>query len=107
MIKMPMSYQTKIGDFGDGLSGGQKQRLLLARAIFKKPKILILDEATSHLDCANETSVNEAIKALNIMRIVVAHRESTIVGSDRVFRLIDANLSEISASVTENDNEQG
>lgn len=87
ILRMPMGYLSKVGDLGDGLSGGQKQRLLLARALFKRPKFLLLDEATSHLDIFNESLVNQSISSLNITRIVVAHRPSTIAGSDRVFRL--------------------
>jgi len=56
------------------MSGGQKQRVLLARALYKQPKILVLDEATSHLDIMNERAVNEAIKDMKLTRIVVAHR---------------------------------
>ncbi len=81
---MPMGYHSLIGDMGSGLSGGQKQRLLLARALYKKPQVLFLDEATSHLDVFLESKVNEAIKALNITRIIVAHRKETIATADQV-----------------------
>ncbi len=81
---MPMQYNTLIGDMGTVLSGGQKQRVLLARALYKKPKILFLDEATSHLDIAKEQEVNTSIKSLNITRIIVAHRPETIASADRV-----------------------
>ena len=93
--RMPMGYQTLVGDLGDGLSGGQKQRILLARAIFKNPKIIVLDEATSHLDTENESSVNHAISELQITRIVVAHRHSTIAGADRVLRLAAGTLTAV------------
>ena len=82
--KMPMGYQTLVGDMGTVLSGGQKQRLLLARALYKQPRVLILDEATSHLDIASEAQVNAAIASLNITRIVVAHRPETIRSAQRV-----------------------
>jgi ATP-binding cassette, subfamily B, bacterial CvaB/MchF/RaxB len=82
--QMPMAYQTLVGDMGTVLSGGQKQRLLLARALYKRPRILILDEATSHLDVESEAKVNAAIASLNITRIVVAHRPETIRSAQRV-----------------------
>jgi ATP-binding cassette subfamily B protein RaxB len=89
---MPMGYQTLIGDMGSSLSGGQKQRLLLARALFKAPSILFLDEATSHLDTANERSVNEAIRHMQISRVIVAHRQETIASVGRVVELADGKV---------------
>ncbi|MGQ5522693.1 peptidase domain-containing ABC transporter [Chitinimonas sp. PSY-7] len=87
VMAMPMNYQTLVGDMGSSLSGGQKQRILLARALYRQPKILFLDEATSHLDVALELRVNEAIKHLNITRIIIAHRLETIRSADRVIDL--------------------
>ncbi|MBI3231078.1 MAG: Flp pilus assembly complex ATPase component TadA, partial [Burkholderiales bacterium] len=84
---MPMGFNTLVGDMGTVLSGGQKQRLLLARALYKKPSILFLDEATSHLDIAREKQVNEVVKSLNITRVIVAHRPETIASADRVIVL--------------------
>lgn len=84
---MPMGFNTLVGDIGTGLSGGQKQRILLARALYKDPKILVLDEATSHLDIWNEQHVNAAIKKLQLTRIVVAHRPETIAMAERVIVL--------------------
>ena len=84
---MPMGYDTLVGDMGTVLSGGQKQRVLLARALYKRPSILFLDEATSHLDIQKEYQVNTAIKALNITRIIIAHRPETIASANRVIVL--------------------
>lgn len=81
---MPMGFNTLIGDMGAALSGGQKQRILLARALYKKPKILFLDEATSHLDVAREAMVNQAIQALDMTRVIIAHRPETIASAKRV-----------------------
>ncbi|WP_406805698.1 peptidase domain-containing ABC transporter [Burkholderia semiarida] len=84
---MPMGYNTLVGDMGTVLSGGQKQRVLLARALYKRPKILVLDEATSHLDLQREQQVNTAISELNMTRIIVAHRPETIASASRVVML--------------------
>ena len=86
-MKMPMGYETIIGELGTGISGGQKQRLLIARALYRKPGILFMDEATSHLDLNNEANINHAISNLSITRIIVAHRPSTIASADRVINL--------------------
>lgn len=83
ILSMPMAYHTLVGDIGSGLSGGQKQRILLARALYKNPGVLVLDEATSHLDTLNEGAVNRAIKQLSLTRIMVAHRPETIQMADR------------------------
>ena len=84
---MPMSYHTLIGDMGSALSGGQRQRLLLARALYKQPRILFLDEATSALDVQRERLVNEAIRGLKLTRILIAHRPETIASAGRVIVL--------------------
>ncbi|UMZ09502.1 peptidase domain-containing ABC transporter [Pseudomonas sp. MPFS] len=91
---MPMGYNTLVGDMGTVLSGGQKQRVLLARALYKRPRILLLDEATSHLDIACEQRVNQAIQGLRITRIMVAHRPETIASADRVIRLLAGRVSD-------------
>jgi len=87
IMAMPMGYQTLVGDMGNILSGGQKQRILLARAMYRKPKILFLDEATSHLDIIKEKEINDMIKLLNITRIIIAHRPETISSVDRIIAL--------------------
>lgn len=87
IAQMPMGYETQVGDLGIGLSGGQVQRLLFARALYKRPKILLLDEASSHLDAGNEACVNQALKALSVTRVMIAHRKETIETADRVIVL--------------------
>lgn len=85
--KMPMDFYTLVGDMGSTLSGGQKQRILLARSLYKNPKILFLDEATSHLDINKEEEVNNAIKKLGITRIIAAHRQETIAMANKIIQL--------------------
>ena len=92
IIAMPMQYDTLVGNLGTALSGGQVQRILLARAIYKNPKILFLDEETSHLDIDNEKIVNDAIKQLKMGRIIVAHRLETIKLADQIFQLTSGGL---------------
>lgn len=84
---MPMGYATLCGDMGTVLSGGQKQRILLARALYKQPRMLLLDEATSALDVSREQRVNDAVRALSLTRILVAHRPQTIASANRVIVL--------------------
>lgn len=91
IVRMPMSYQTLVGDMGSSLSGGQKQRILLARALYRNPKLIILDEATSHLDINLEKAVNSAIKNLQVTRIVIAHRPETIASCDYIIDLASIN----------------
>ncbi len=78
---------------GSTLSGGQKQRVLLARALYRKPKILIMDEGTAHLDAAHEQTVNRAIASMGITRIIIAHRRETIDIADRVLVMANGKLS--------------
>jgi ATP-binding cassette subfamily B protein RaxB len=92
IMKMPMQYHSLVGDMGSSLSGGQKQRLLLARALYQNPDILFLDEASSHLDMANEAQINHHLKSLNMTRIIVAHRPQSIAMADKVYRLADGIL---------------
>ncbi len=91
IMSFTMRYETLVGDMGSTLSGGQKQRILLARALYKKPKFLYLDEATSHLDSINEIAINQSLKHLNITQIIVAHREESIKLADRVIDLSSIN----------------
>lgn len=85
--RMPMRMHTSVGEMGSALSGGQRQRILLARALYRRPKILFLDEATSQLDRECEERINLALKELSMTRIVIAHREETLRLADRTLAL--------------------
>jgi len=91
---MPMGFNTLIGDMGASLSGGQRQRILLARALYKRPKILFLDEATSALDVEREREVNQSIKQLALTRIIVAHRPETIASASRVIVMNEGKVTQ-------------
>ena len=96
ICRMPMGYQTLVGDLGSGLSGGQKQRVLLARAIYRRPRILALDEATSHLDVTRERAVTANLARLPLTRLMIAHRPDTIAGAERVIVLDGGAVDELS-----------
>lgn len=87
---LPMGLDTPLGESGKGLSGGQLQRLAIARAVVGRPSLLVLDEATSHLDEQTERDVTERLNKLDMTKVVIAHRLSTIKNADVVFRLDDA-----------------
>ena len=95
IVQMSMGYHTMLGELGTGLSGGQKQRILLARALYASPTVLALDEATSHLDMANEILVSRALQHLNLTRIVIAHRPETIASAQRQIHLTPAGIQEV------------
>lgn len=99
IVRMPMGYQTIVGDLGTGLSGGQKQRLLLARALYKKPRVLALDEATSHLDVGNERAVANSLSQLQLTKLIIAHRPETISGAQRVVQVKDGKVLEVVRAV--------
>lgn len=84
IMAMPMGYNTLVGDMGSSLSGGQKQRILMARALYRRPRILFLDEGTSHLDVETERQINATLRRLEITRVSIAHRPETIRAADRV-----------------------
>jgi len=96
ILSMPMGYETICGELGSTLSGGQRQRILLARALYRRPKILFLDEGTAHLDVATENKVQSAIRELGITCIIVAHRPEVLVAADRVVTLIDGQIFDAS-----------
>lgn len=95
ITRMPMGLQTLVGDLGSGLSGGQKQRILLARALYKQPRILALDEATSHLDLSNERAVTLSLAHMRLTRLIIAHRPETIAGAQRVVVLKGGQVSDL------------
>ena len=99
VVAMPMGYHTLVGDLGTGLSGGQKQRLLLARALYKQPGVLALDEATSHLDVANERAVTQVLAQMKLTRLVIAHRPETIAGAQRVVQVKEGGVTEVMRAV--------
>jgi len=94
-----MQYNTLVGDMGSSLSGGQKQRIILARALYSRPSMLFLDEATSNLDTTNEAAINQHIKNLSITRVIIAHRPETFKSADFILKLEDGKLSDITSLV--------
>ncbi|SFB68025.1 ATP-binding cassette, subfamily B, MsbA [Brevinema andersonii] len=94
--KFPLKYQTEVGDYGSNLSGGERQRIILARAVLRKPQILLLDEPTSALDAESEQAVTQALE--NIYRhqttIIIAHKLSTIEKADRIVVMQDGRIIE-------------
>ena len=93
---LPDGYDTLVGERGYRLSGGEKQRVAIARVILKDPKVLILDEATSHLDSQSEALIQEAMETVMRGRtsLVIAHRLSTIIGADRILVISEGRLVE-------------
>lgn len=83
IVRMPMGYETLVGDMGSSLSGGQKQRVLIARAHYRKPRLIVMDEGTSHLDATAEEKVLAYLAELATTRVVCAHRSGAIAASDK------------------------
>jgi ATP-binding cassette, subfamily B, bacterial CvaB/MchF/RaxB len=84
---MPMGYNTVVGDLGTSFSGGQRARLFLARALYRKPKIIVIDEGSANIDLKTEAAINETLQRLKITKIVVAHRPQTIEAASKVWTI--------------------
>lgn len=84
IMAMPLNYLSLVGEGSGALSGGQRQRIFLARAIYRQPRLLMLDEATSHLDLRAEAVVNAGINTLNATRVSIAHRPESLLAADRI-----------------------
>jgi ATP-binding cassette, subfamily B, bacterial CvaB/MchF/RaxB len=85
--RMPMGFETLVGDMGSTLSGGQKQRIVLARALYRRPAILFLDEATSHLDEPTDAIIVAGLRDLSMTRVIIAHRPATVAHADEIVSL--------------------
>jgi ATP-binding cassette subfamily B protein RaxB len=106
VMQMTMQYNTLVGDMGSTLSGGQKQRLLLARALYKQPRLLFMDEATSHLDAFTENTINNNLRKLSMTKIMIAHRQETIASADIVLAFIEGELCDITHQYVTNTHQQ-
>ncbi|MDA8385250.1 MAG: ATP-binding cassette domain-containing protein, partial [Actinomycetota bacterium] len=96
IMALPDGFDTMVGERGYRLSGGERQRVAIARVFLKRPRVVILDEATSHLDAENEAAVQEALHQLLAGRtsIVIAHRLSTILAADQILVVKEGRIVE-------------
>ena len=95
IASMPMGYNSLVGDMGGALSAGQRQRILLARALYREPEILVLDEGTANLDSVTERKIVQMLRGLKMTRICIAHRHQITMASDRVILLSSGTVHEI------------
>jgi ATP-binding cassette subfamily B protein RaxB len=101
IMAMPLRYDTFVGDMGSSLSGGQRQRVLLARALYRKPSLLLMDEGTAHLDPGSEARVISTVKSLPITRVVIAHRLASISAADRVLMMAAGSVMPVPHEIAE------
>lgn len=93
--RMPMGYETPISEMGANISGGQRQRIAIARALYRSPRVLILDEATSSLDAINENLITRHLSEQQCTQIIIAHRLATVQDADRILVLEEGSLVEM------------
>ena len=101
IMAMPMNYLSLVGDMGSSLSGGQRQRLLLARALYRRPEVLFLDEGTANLDPDTERSIGAMLKRMAITRVVIAHRPELVRLADRVLLMRNGVIEQVEPSAVQ------
>jgi ATP-binding cassette subfamily B protein RaxB len=99
ILQMPAGFKTRVGEMGNALSAGQKQRILLARALYRNPTVLLLDEATGNLDLEAERKIVTALGGMRITRVVVTHRPEILRIADRIYELRDGRLILLDTSI--------
>lgn len=93
--EMPMGYRTVVSEMGANLSGGQRQRIAVAKALLRRPAILVMDEATSAMDNANQKLVHDSIAQLDCTQVIIAHRFSTVVHADQILVMHEGRLEQV------------